>query len=266
MKIAAVTVHFKNPDQTGSLIRQLHSSKTISTIIVVLHDDLPGKEELPAVHYLASENRGYGAGLNLAFRRLVQTSPELQLVLALNPDVQINDVQVDRLVQEHTKSDADCTFPSIREGKHLIRGYRFTNLGAMQPVETGARFFPGTCFLLSTAAWQKAEGFNEEYFHYYEDVDFCLRLQEAGCRIHHAASVCVEHVGKSGADFPATSLPRYAVRNHLLFLRRLGKFNALSFLNVSARHFFYLFRWKHGWRGAGEWLRGIREFLHRKNP
>jgi hypothetical protein len=36
--------------------------------------------------------------------------------------------------------------------------------------------------------------------------------------------------------------------------------NIFSFLNVSLRHFLYLFRWKKGWRGIGEWYRGIREF------
>ena len=259
MSLAAVTVHYGSPDQTRSLLAQLESYDSISSIIVVLHDDLLAPARNSRAIFVRAENRGYGAGINLAMRQVSQ-----KFVLVLNPDVGILESQIAQLLKSHLDTNSDCTFPAIAEGNYLIHGYQFTRLGTMRRVESEARFFPGTCFLVSREAWQKAGGFNEKYFHYYEDADFCLRLEQAGCRIHHEPSVVIQHQGKSGADYPSTSLPRYAVRNHLLFLLRLGKLNTLSFANVTLRHLLYLFRWKHGWRGVGEWFRGIQEFWNQR--
>jgi len=257
--LAAVTVHYGSPDHTRNLLAQLEQYESISSIIVVLHDDLFVPPDSPRAAFLKTANRGYGAGINLAMRQITD-----KYVLVLNPDVRILEPQIAELLRSHLDTNASCTFPAIAEGNHLIHGYQFTRLGTMRRVESKARFFPGTCFLVSVEAWEKTGGFNEEYFHYYEDADFCLRLEQSGCRIHHEPSVVIQHQGKSGADYPATPLPRYAVRNHLMFLSRLGKLNTLSFANVTLRHLLYLFRWKRGWRGIGEWLRGIQEFRNHR--
>ena len=161
----------------------------------------------------------------------MDAEPETELVLALNPDVRIEESQIVDLLHEHISSGADCTFPALSEGAYVIHGYRFTRLGTMRRVESGAEFFPGACFLFSVPAWKQVGGLNEEYFHYFEDADFCLRLHRAGFRINQAPQILVQHLGKSGADYPATLLPKYSVRNHLIFLQKLGKLNAISFCN-----------------------------------
>lgn len=211
--------------------------------------------------YLAQENRGYAAGLNRAVKHLVESTSFSGLILAMNPDVRLKQGQIGALIDEHLSSKADCTFPAIREGKKVIYGYCLGRWGTLRRAESGADLFPGTCFLFSTDAWRKTCGFNEDYFHYFEDLDFCLRLQKVGCRVHHAAHVVIEHTGKSGTDYPAGVLPRYAVRSHLLFLSRHNKLNFLSFFNVIVRQFLYLFRWKKGWQGIRQWQRGIIEFV-----
>ena len=260
MRIVAVTVHYGNPEFTAQLLRSLELSRKIHKIVCVLHDDFPYRDRFSRVRYLQFENRGYAAGINRAFRDLIDSGSKAQTVLVMNPDIRILDEDIAALLAAHQTSGADCTFPTIREDDLLIHGYRFTALGTMRRVRKEAQFFPGTCFLLNVAAWEKTGGLAEQYFHYYEDVDFCLRLQRAGCRIHHAGDIVIEHIGKSGAHFPDTPLPRYAVRNHLLFLRQLGKLNPLSFANVSLRHLLYLFRWQRGWHGVPQWFHGIREF------
>ena len=262
MALAAITVHFENPEQTSRLIDSLQKFDAIERIVVILHGEYPQPKDTSRVTFIRQENQGYAAGLNRAVNELRKHGPEVDLVLAINPDVNFEYIRMNELVESHKQSQADCTFPAIQEGNRVIHGYEFTSLGTMRLVETGALTYSGACFLFNVAAWEKVSGFNEQYFHYYEDADFCMRLQRAGCCIHHAASVVFQHVGKSGADYPTTALPRYAVRNHLLFLSNLGRLSTLAFMNVSIRHLLYLFRWKHGWRGIGEWYRGIQEFRH----
>lgn len=259
-KPAAVVVHYGNAEYTANLLNQLDHCSCLDSIVVVLHSPYPQSQQASRIIYLKAENRGYGAGLNLGFKHLIQHRPHVSKILAMNSDITIDEQQILELLRQHDQSAADCTFPSIRQNGDLIHGYRLSSLGTMRQVAKDPRYFPATCLLLNTNAWNKIGGFNETYFHYYEDADLCLRLEQSGSRILHVPEVVIPHVGKSGLDYPATLLPRYAVRNHLLFLSQLGRMNLLSFLNVSIRHFLYLFRWKKGWRGIGEWYRGIQEY------
>ncbi len=46
---------------------------------------------------------------------------------------------------------------------------------------------------MRTAAWEALGGLAEEFFLYYDDVDFALRLQIAGCRVVFQPAAIVEH-------------------------------------------------------------------------
>ncbi|MEO8324871.1 MAG: glycosyltransferase family 2 protein, partial [Nitrospirota bacterium] len=49
------------------------------------------------------------------------------------------------------------------------------------------------------AIWNEIGGFDEQFFLYYEDVDLCLRVSEAGWEVWHVPDAVVEH--QSGASF-----------------------------------------------------------------
>jgi len=83
--------------------------------------------------------------------------------------------------------------------------------------------------------------------------------------VHQARDVVIEHEGKSGADYPESGLPRYAVRNHLLFLQKLGPVPPMMKANVALRHLLYLYRWKHASRGIKSWWQGLQEFNRRQS-
>ena len=258
MSLVAVTVHYGNSDLTEKLIHTLIRCDLVQSIIVVLHDSFsfPKREQ---VQFLEHENRGYAAGLNLAVEHVMAKEDPPRLLLALNPDVQLDSAGIEQLYSEHIAAGADCTFPVLREKGQLVYGYRFSRWGSLQTVQS-PEWYSGACFLFSLDAWRKTGGFEESYFHYFEDRDFCLRVRKAGLKMHQA-KVVVDHTSKSGIDYPLSELPRFAVRNHLIALERSNRLGPVSFLNVVGRHFAYLFRWKKGWRGIPQWLRGIAEFL-----
>ena len=260
MNLAAVLVHFGSPEYTAATLTRLEKSTAVQKIIAVLHDVFPHEKRFQKTIFLKSENKGYAAGVNRALRIIEDEYRDISHVLVLNPDIDISNAQIRTLMTEHVRARADCTFPSLKEGKKELHGYSLNFLGLLRPSENGAKLFPGTCFLTSITAWRKAGGMNETYFHYFEDIDFCIRLQKAGLKLHHAPSVILKHAGKSGMDYPDTDLPRFAVRNHLYFLSQNGKLNPISFLSVAAAHLLYLFRWKQGWRGINAWMKGIQEY------
>ena len=256
----AVLVHFGNPIRTEQAVRALQSCSAIKRTVVILHSPYSLLRDFESVDWIESDNLGYAAGLNQAARFLSKEYGDESVILALNPDVRIDATWVEAIFADHIASDADCTFPVLREKEGLIHGYTFSRFGTLKSVDD-PEWHSGACFLFSLEVWKAVGGLDETYFHYFEDRDFCLRLKQAGFRCRLASSVIVPHEAKSGADYPASELPRFAVRNHLMALDRSQLLGPLSFVNVAVRHFLYLFRWEKGWRGIRKWRQGISEFL-----
>jgi len=257
MSLGAITVHYQNPSLTRRLVESLQDCSIVRKVIVVSHDSffLPSKGKL---QFVQQTNRGYAAGLNRAVEIAVLSG--IETILAANPDVVLDCNAVEALFNEHQKSAAACTFPVLLEKGKRIYGYRFSRLGSLK-VARDAEWCSGACFLCDVDVWKQTGGFDETFFHYFEDRDFCLRLRRAGHKLHQAETVVVVHESKSSGNYVDGMLPKFAVKNHLLSLQRSGMLNPFSFMNVVLRHFLYLFRWK-GWpRGISPWIRGIREFL-----
>jgi GT2 family glycosyltransferase len=260
MKLAAVLIHYGDPQFTRDRLFTLENSEAVSEIVTILHDEFAFQSEYSRTKFISAPNNGYGAGINCAMRYLSDKNPDVTHGLILNPDVLIDDAAIQSLIAEHKRSTADCTFPIIKEGKIAIHGYRLNKMGLLRLSEDDAQFYSGACFLVSIEAWKKAGEFNEDYFHYFEDIDFCLKLQRAGLRTHLAKSVVLNHIGKSREDYPSTDFPRLAVRNHLRFLKDVDKLNWTTYFFVTGAHLLYLFRWKRGWRGIKAWMKGIQEY------
>jgi len=54
-------------------------------------------------------------------------------------------------------------------------------------------FLIGACQVIRREAWDSVGGLDESYFYGPEDVDFCLRLREAGWRVLQVGDVIVDH-------------------------------------------------------------------------
>jgi GT2 family glycosyltransferase len=59
----------------------------------------------------------------------------------------------------------------------------------------GRPWYTAACVLVRTMAFRGVGGFDEGFFMYYEDVDFCIRLQRAGWRLTLEPRAVVHHRG-----------------------------------------------------------------------
>jgi GT2 family glycosyltransferase len=91
-------------------------------------------------------------------------------------------------------------------------------------VET--RAVTGCAMLVARAACERLGGFDDDFFAYLEDADFCLRAHEQGWRVAVAPRARVHH------DRPAATAGRqsaasvyYTARNHLMLMQRHGRGN-----------------------------------------
>ena len=225
--ISVAIVSYNTRDLLRECLRSLqeHSAEANLEIIVIDNASHDGsapmvRDEFPAVQLIESaHNAGYGAANN---RALAQARGEY--VWILNSDTTIESGAM------ATMLDWMCADPRCGAiGTRLIladgstqNSYDFdlswravfaeqTYLDKLLPSqrysvsdwELGARAVPYLCgasLLVRRAAWQELGGFDESYFMYFEDIDLCSRLREAGwelcylpdARVHH-------HLGASSA-------------------------------------------------------------------
>ncbi len=81
---------------------------------------------------------------------------------------------------------------------------------------------PGCALLLSCAALRDVGLFDEEFFAYHEDVDWCTSAREHGWRIRYAPDSVVRHRGNRTLGGPSYVSPRkyLSARSTVLFARK----------------------------------------------
>ena len=162
-------------------------------------------------------NLGYGGGANVGAR----SGDEEWLVVA-NPDITWHQGALDTLLDAAERwpdggafgpailTPAGDLYPSARGFPSLGRGAGHALFGwwwpanpwtrayrqeAGGPVEAAAGWLSGSCLLLRRAAFDEVGGFDPGYFMYFEDLDLCRRLADAGWQSVYVPAAVVEHTG-----------------------------------------------------------------------
>ena len=97
-------------------------------------------------------------------------------------------------------------------------------------------FVSGCLAIIPTEVYRKVGLLEEAYFMYREDLDFCLRLREAGIRIRYLPDMVVRHKVSSSADRTGTPKEYYRIRNqtHIILRRARLHQKVLYLLFLSA--------------------------------
>ncbi len=169
-------------------------------------------------------NVGFGSGVDVGAQEALKQGYEA--LLLVNPDVAISP-DVVRALHGCVRADP-MTMLSPRvlnsagrvwfDGGELdLRSGRVrTARGAS--MDAPFAWLSGACLALSADLWSKADGFDSQYFLYWEDVDLSQRVVEAGGRLEIRRDLEVQHDvgGTQGAGKSAVYL-HYNTRNRLLF-------------------------------------------------
>jgi GT2 family glycosyltransferase len=179
--------------------------------------------EFPRVRFIQSqENLGFARGNNTAAKQATG-----RFLVFLNPDTELRGPALDRLFEAATalpkagalgahllNSDGtvqtSClqSFPTIAnqvlDADLLRRWFPRSRLwgmaalfdGSPEPAEVEG--ISGACLVTPRALFEQLGGFNEDYFMYYEDMDYCLKARKAGWKNYYVpGAVIVHHGGKS---------------------------------------------------------------------
>lgn len=219
-----------------------------------------------------TENRGFAAGVNAGFA--AATTP---FVAVVNPDIEVPAGGLDALVKVLERHpEAGLVGPGVitdtgaleatvgafptpeREWAHswLLDRLGWPGRFVTAPERTGAVEWVSGCAWLVRAAAARAVGpLDEAYFMYFEDVDWCRRMHDAGWAVLHAPELRWRHgVGKGSSGTGA--LPAdgglAALRYFTKFHPTLGEARARALL-------------VRGWRLRLVWRRVLASLGHARS-
>ena len=222
--LGLVVVGYESEDVWGSFFDSLRSSSIAPSAIVMVENSpvLPNTEsaedlELKILH--RPDNPGYGTAVNLAVTSL---PPNITEVVVCNPDVTLDSQCLRNLLEAFPSLDRTAMvgpkvlttkgeiFPSARAipgirigiGHAVLEKFWKANpwtkryLGDYEGSEPRAvGWLSGSFFLVSRKAFEEVGGFDEGYFMFFEDVDLCFRLKQAGYRSVYVPAASITHLG-----------------------------------------------------------------------
>jgi GT2 family glycosyltransferase len=239
--VSIVTVNFNNMAVTADLLISLkkNSYKNLEVIVVDNASKESPREAIlkiyPEVIFIQSEeNLGFAGGNNLGIKRA-----KGELIFLVNNDTEIPDGCIEGLVDVfHTHPDAGAVSPKFHffytpgiieyagRGKvNILTGRNFTigrdekDTGQYnEVVET--YYAHGGGMMVPRYVIEKAGLLPEEYFLYYEELDWCERIKDQGFKIYCQQKSLILHKESSTTGNESPFRTYYVTRNRILFMRR----------------------------------------------
>jgi GT2 family glycosyltransferase len=243
-RVSALVLNWCSREDTAACIGSLLDSEYPALDVTLIDNGSPdGSGEavhamFPQVHYLQTRaNLGYTGGNNRGIERVLQSGCDY--VLVLNNDTLVERDAVRRLVEAAAADPrigavgpkilyADDPrvvwfaggdlVPTRAMGYHRDEGRLDTDLPG-----TGLErvsFLTGCCLLVPAAVLRQVGGFEEDFFAYVEDVDFCLRLTRAGYSLVYQPSARIHHRVPRLSTRPTPFQIEHGTRNRRRFARR----------------------------------------------
>jgi N-acetylglucosaminyl-diphospho-decaprenol L-rhamnosyltransferase len=270
------------------LERSLESVRE-TELVVVDHGSTDGtlelvRERFPEATLVEQENKGFGAGNNAGMR--VASG---RWYLLLNSDAWLTPGALDALVafaEAHPRAavvgprllNPDGTlqrsvrgFPTVWRiaTEYLFLRKLAPRSSALNAFYAGGfdhdeprvvEFLMGSCLLVRAEAVAAVGGFDERYFMFSEETDWCHRFREAGWKVWFYPGAEAVHVGGATTSQNWGPMFREQVRGHLRFLaehrgeREAERARRLMLVALAVRG--RLFRGERGkaYRAAARWL------------
>lgn len=224
-EVTAVVVNWNAGDHLVRCVEALLAERARLGVEVVVVDNASSDGSLRALARFGDAVRVIQTGENLGFGRGVNrgvAASRSPYVAALNPDVVLQPGALEqmaafllhnasaglvgpRLVDKEGRVHASCGMhPQLIDEVcrkfllHLVFPFlKFRRQRPQRSREVG--WVTGACFLARRRALEAAGGMDASIFMYYEDVDLCLRLRQAGWKVFYLPEATGMHVGGESA-------------------------------------------------------------------
>ncbi|MCS5491104.1 glycosyltransferase family 2 protein [Algoriphagus limi] len=250
-KVSIITVNYKQKEVTAVLLRSILSCGYSNLeIIVVDNEQIADDTEYysrfhPAVRVINSPvNLGFAGANNLGIRKATS-----DFLFFLNNDTELQKGVIESLLEGFSNPNVGAICPIIRydEDPSRIQYSGFTPINSLTgrnkleqelPIQPWKEtsYFHGAAVMISSKVVEKIGEMPEDYFLYYEELDWSQRLRDKGYKILVCQNAYILHKESISTGKNSPLKVYYQTRNRIHFMRRNGKVYPaflLFFLTVS---------------------------------
>lgn len=241
--VSIVTVNFNQPKITEDLLKSLEEVNTYPLLEIIVVDNgskidpVPAwKIKYPHVKFVRSEaNTGFAGGNNIGIQHTTgdylflinndtEVTPELigGLVQTMdsNPKIGLLSPKIHYFDQPGMIQYAGYTPMNYYTARNACIGQFEKDNGQYNNASGVTGYAHGAAMMISRDAMNKAGLMSENYFLYYEELDWCEKVMRAGYEIHVNLSVLIYHK-ESVSVGKRTALKEFFMnRNRILFIRK----------------------------------------------
>lgn len=244
-KVFIIVLHYKNWKDTNECLKSLEKLDYPSTDSTSSLQ--AGSGQVPNFEIIVidndKENPGFAGGMNIGIRQALEKGADY--VLLLNNDTIVEPDFLKELVKvgESDKKNGilgpviyDYQSKKIHFAGGKInwlytKGIHLTEIFNLQfSIFNPVDYVTGACLLIKREVIEKIGLMDEDYFLYFEDVDWCLKASRAGYKCVLVPNSKIWHKVSSSAVEESFSYIYYHTRNGLL----LAKKNAPFFIKILA--------------------------------
>lgn len=236
-KAAVVILNYRVKKETLVCVKSVQKSDYPNIQIIVVDNNsqdglVQEINQISDIKFIQSlENLGYSGGNNLGIRAALKNDADY--VFILNPDTEVKPDCIHKLIIGMVNTKAGIGGPKILfPDKKTIwfaggimdlnnvlnrhRGVDEKDVGQYDEImETD--FVTGAAMMVRSDVFEKIGLFDEKYFMYYEDSDFCLRAKKIGFKIFYFPSAVVYHENAKSAGLGSPFQDYFITRNRMLF-------------------------------------------------
>ena len=237
MKISILLVQYNKAKVTIRCLNSLLENDLQDTEIILVDNHSEPEEKQAIKNYIATlpqitlieneSNLGFSDGCNVGIRHALRQ--ESEWILLLNNDTTVEKdflVRVRNGIQDRSgivglslRSRGDrIAYAGIAQWLNPRTQHSYTQL----PKGRKPLYVIGAAMLIHRDVFEKIGMFDEKYFLYYEDVDFCARAKKAGLPISFIPEITVNHAVSSSTRHLGALRIRYCARNALYFNYKNG--------------------------------------------
>lgn len=213
--ISIVTVNYKTKNYLKKLIEsvQTHISEPFEYIIVDNDsgdnlDEFESQYEFVKVVYNPN-NAGFGSGINVG-----ASHAKGAYIYFLNPDTHLlsDIISLQKNVFDQ-HDNVGLVGGCLSKSDGSVQAYQYGEEPSLRDIFTAKKkrqshdntrvqqvdWVSGGAMMVSKEAFDKVGGFDERFFMYFEDIDLCKRLREAGYRVYWTPEAKLFHA-EGGAE------------------------------------------------------------------
>lgn len=281
--VSILTVNFNQAEVTCQLIRSLHRI-TYPNIEIVVVDNGSEQDDPRVIHsqfpdiiYLETKkNLGFAGGNNFGLSECTG-----DYVLFINNDVEVEPDFLEPLVNIFTEfPEVGMASPRIHyynqpgliqyAGSTPINPFTIRNKGiGWSQKDTGqymdsriTAYIHGAAMIVPRKVMEDVGLMYDDYFLYYEELDWCHRVAKAGYQILYVGKSLVHHKESVSTGKNSPLKTYYLTRNRLLFARRnfsfwerIGSMLFFTFISLPKNLLFFVL--KREWELMRPFMKGV---------